>query len=94
MGVRIKALKPAGSEPLTPRELEVLKLIAQGRKVPEIASELHIAPGTVHGHRGNIMGKLGLHNMQAAIKHVYEHGIITRDVVMPTEAKKTTAAAE
>lgn len=45
------------------RELQVLALIAQGRRTPDIARELGIAPGTVEVHRRNIMNKLGLHTI-------------------------------
>ncbi len=56
-------------EPLTPREREVLQLIASGRSNPEIAAELVIAVTTVKTHVKNIYGKLQVSNrFQAAAR--------------------------
>jgi len=50
------------SKPLSPREWEILELVAEGRTNKEIASDLVIALNTVKAHISNIMGKLGLRN--------------------------------
>jgi DNA-binding NarL/FixJ family response regulator/tRNA A-37 threonylcarbamoyl transferase component Bud32 len=56
-------------EPLSEREVEVLRVIAQGKTNKEIAAELYIAEGTVKNHVTNILGKLGVHDRtQAALK--------------------------
>lgn len=56
-------------EPLSERELEVLKLVADGRSNKEIAATLFIAEGTVKNHITNILGKLGVRDRtQAALK--------------------------
>ena len=47
---------------LTPREQEVMRLLAEGLSSKEVASKLFISPKTVENHRSNIMNKLGLHN--------------------------------
>lgn len=47
---------------LTPRELQVLKLVAEGYTNKEIASALDIAVRTAMAHRANLMEKLGIHN--------------------------------
>lgn len=52
------ATSAAGSSPLTPREVDVLRLIADGRANTEIATELHIGLGTVKGHIRDILEKL------------------------------------
>jgi DNA-binding NarL/FixJ family response regulator len=52
---------------MSPREVEVLRLIAQGRSNKEIASELGIVEGTVKAHVTNIMGKLGAADRTQAI---------------------------
>ena len=53
-------------EPLTRRELEVLKLVAAGLTNQEIAEKLVISPETVKKHTGNIYGKLGVSNRTEA----------------------------
>jgi LuxR family maltose regulon positive regulatory protein len=54
-------------EPLTEREVEVLRLIAAGLSNPEIAEELFIAVSTVKSHVNHIYGKLGVDNRVQAI---------------------------
>ena len=61
---------------LTPRELDVLTLIAKGRSNAEIAKELFISGVTVKSHIGRIFVKLGLRDRAAAIVFAYEHGIV------------------
>src|ERR1043165_4739305 len=57
------------SEPLSERELEILRLIAKGASNREIADTLFLAEGTVKNHVTNILGKLGVRDRtQAAIK--------------------------
>lgn len=57
----VAAPAPSGVA-LSPRELEVLALIAAGKSNPEIAEELVIAPGTVGRHVSNLLAKTGLKN--------------------------------
>jgi LuxR family maltose regulon positive regulatory protein len=54
-------------EPLTARELEVLRLLAAGHSTQEIAQELIVAIGTVKRHVSNILGKLGVHSRLEAV---------------------------
>jgi two-component system response regulator NreC len=61
---------------LTPREQEVLELLAEGAGNPEIADRLHISPKTVARHRENIMGKLNLHSRSELVKYAIRKGII------------------
>jgi DNA-binding CsgD family transcriptional regulator len=63
---------PASKDGLTPREHEVLALVAQGKENWEIASLLYIAPGTVHKHLDNIYAKLGAHNRAEAVARARE----------------------
>jgi len=75
-----KRLKSQTSwETLTPREREILKLIAEGYKNKEIAEELCISVKTVEKHRSNIMEKLNLHNVQALTAFAIEKGLVTRE---------------
>ena len=72
---------PAGegetpSDELTPREQEVLTLIAQGFSNNEIADRLVISAKTVDRHRENIMRKLNLHNRVDLVKYALRKGLI------------------
>jgi len=64
---------------LTPREREILKLIAEGRTSREIAEMLFISLKTVMGHRTRIMEKLDLHNRTELIKYAVRKGLLTLD---------------
>jgi DNA-binding NarL/FixJ family response regulator len=61
---------------LTPREREVLQLIAEGHKTKSIADRLHISPKTVLTHRDNIMKKLGLNSTAALTRYALRQGIV------------------
>jgi DNA-binding NarL/FixJ family response regulator len=67
---------PAGLEELTPRELEVFKLLATGRTNAEIASELFVGETTVKTHVTRILMKLGVRDRVQAVVLAYETGIV------------------
>ena len=64
---------------LTPREIEVLTLIAEGFTNAEIAQELVISIKTVDRHRENIMRKLNMHNRIDLVKYAIKKGLIDLD---------------
>jgi two-component system response regulator NreC len=64
------------TETLTPRETEILKLIAEGYTNRQIGEQLTISIRTVEGHRGNITDKLGLHSRLELVRYARQHGII------------------
>ena len=63
---------------LTPREVEVLKLIAEGYKSKKIAEYLSISINTVDKHRGNLMRKLDLHNASALTHFALKEGLVDK----------------
>ncbi|MCU7821238.1 helix-turn-helix transcriptional regulator, partial [Kitasatospora sp. DSM 101779] len=63
---------PAG---LTPREVEVLRLVAEGGTNHAIARELHLSERTVARHISNILGKLDAGSRTAAAAYAFEHGL-------------------
>jgi DNA-binding NarL/FixJ family response regulator len=63
------------SEPLTAREIEVLRLIAQGHTNRQVADVLHISVRTVESHRANLMSKLGLSSRAELVRYAMEHNL-------------------
>ena len=63
-------------DPLTPREREVLKLIAESRSNRQIAAELVISEKTVERHRENILDKLGMHDRVQLTRYAIRSGLI------------------
>jgi DNA-binding NarL/FixJ family response regulator len=61
---------------LTPRELDVLKLVAQGLSNPDIAQRLFLSEHTVHRHLANILRKLGLSSRAAAAAWGVRTGLV------------------
>ncbi len=66
----------ASSSPLTPREVEVLRLVAAGLPNKAIALELHISDHTVKFHMGSIMGKLDASSRTEAVTLAVRQGIL------------------
>jgi NarL family two-component system response regulator LiaR len=69
------------TDPLTERELEVLRLIAQGLSNKEIASKIFVAEWTVRSHVSNILGKLHLASRTQAALYALRSGIASLDDV-------------
>jgi len=67
-----------GLTDLTPRELEVLKLIAEGLPNAEIAESLGVAEKTVKGHVGNVLSKLQVHDRTQAAVYAWREGVVRR----------------
>ncbi|MFK7809563.1 MAG: response regulator [Saprospiraceae bacterium] len=73
-GTQPKASKSGIS--LTPREIEILKLIAEEFSNPEIAKKLFISIRTVDTHRRNLLEKLGVKNTAGLVRYALRHGIV------------------
>jgi DNA-binding NarL/FixJ family response regulator len=69
----------AAADPLTEREREVLRLIAEGNTNQRIAEQLHLSKKTVESHRANIMRKLDLHDVTELVKYALRQGLIQLD---------------
>jgi NarL family two-component system response regulator LiaR len=76
--------KPLTPEPLTGRELEILRLVAQGKSNKEIAGHLVIAEETVHTHVSNILNKLHLASRTQAALYALKEGIASVDDIPDT----------
>jgi DNA-binding NarL/FixJ family response regulator len=66
----------APTDPLTPRELEIVKLVAEGHTTDEIAEALVIAKKTVEHHRGHILEKLGLRDRVELTRYAIRRGLV------------------
>jgi DNA-binding NarL/FixJ family response regulator len=75
-GNRPDATEPPQVRP-TPREVEVIRLLAEGKVNKEIAAELGITTRTVETHRARIMLKLGLHSLTELIHYAIRHEIFS-----------------
>ena len=60
---------------LTRREREVLRLLAEGRSDREIAEALFISAKTAGAHVSNLLGKLGVPSLAAAVAYIHRHGL-------------------
>ncbi len=87
--LRRPATRETLPEPLTDREVEVLRLVARGLSNQEIADKLVLSPATVRTHVGNILGKLGLGNRTQAALYALREGLITLDEIRPGEANRS-----
>ena len=76
----VRVLRQKGAvdsyELLSPREREILQLLAEGKTNKEVAATLFISPYTVETHRGNILEKLGFHSAAELILYAVRKGII------------------
>jgi non-specific serine/threonine protein kinase len=72
---RDAAVDDAAEHGLTPREVEVLRLLAEGRSNREIAAAFFISPKTAGVHVGNILHKLGVPSRAAAVAYAHRHGL-------------------
>lgn len=74
---RRQELPASAWESLTPREQEILKLVAEGNRNRQIADLLCISPKTVERHRANLMKKLNVHNATALTAMAIDKGLVS-----------------
>jgi DNA-binding NarL/FixJ family response regulator len=63
-------------DPLTPRELNVVKLIAEAYTNKQIAEILHLSEKTVESHRGNVLAKLGMRDRVELVRYAIKRGLV------------------
>ena len=76
-------LPPALVEPLTDRELEVLRLAATGIAVKAIGAQLYLSPNTVKTHLTHAYAKLGVRGRSDAIRAGLHHGLLAPADICP-----------
>ena len=64
-------------EKLTPRQMEVLRLMAEGLTTPEIARRLNLSGKTVETHRGEIMKRVGIHDIVGLVRYSVRVGLVS-----------------
>jgi DNA-binding NarL/FixJ family response regulator len=70
------SLRGESSAALTPRELEILQLIVEGKSNKEIADQLRLSVNTVAVHRSNIMDALGIHKTAELVVYAIRNGLV------------------
>jgi DNA-binding NarL/FixJ family response regulator len=73
---RVRGGASAPPPSLSPRELEVLRLVAAGRSNPEIARQLHLGEATVKTHLGHVFEKLDVNDRTRAVTRAMELGLL------------------
>jgi DNA-binding NarL/FixJ family response regulator len=73
---RPAALKGERDYGLTSRELEILKLIVDGKSNKEIAAQLNLSANTVAVHRANMMDALGIHKTAELVVYAIRNGLV------------------
>lgn len=76
---RRRRSKDGGMRVVTPREREVLQLIAEGHSTRDVASMLHVSVKTIETHRKNLMDKLNLRSVAGLTKYAIREGISSLD---------------
>jgi DNA-binding NarL/FixJ family response regulator len=66
-------------ERLTPRQREVLQLIAEGNSTKEIAAKLNLSIKTVESHRAQLMHRLGIHDVPGLVRYAIRAGVVSLD---------------
>ena len=77
--VSFRNLEVSPLEKLSPREREILQLVAEGKTSQQIAESLSISPKTVDTYRSRLMHKIGVEDMAGLVKFAIQNGVISLD---------------
>jgi Response regulator containing a CheY-like receiver domain and an HTH DNA-binding domain len=80
---RVKNEGAPSYQQLSPREREVLRLVAKGRTNKEIAEQLSLSVRTVERHRSSIMNRIGLHNRAELVAYAVRQGFLSGGDIQP-----------
>jgi DNA-binding NarL/FixJ family response regulator len=72
----VQRVGAAAEDPLTPRQREVLKRIAEGRTTKEIAFDLGLSVKTVETHRAQVMDRLGIRDVAGLVRYAMRTGLV------------------
>jgi DNA-binding NarL/FixJ family response regulator len=64
---------------LTPRQIEVLRMVADGHRTRDIAGKLSLSVKTVESHRGEVMKRLEMHDVVSLVRYAFRVGLISAD---------------
>jgi DNA-binding NarL/FixJ family response regulator len=67
-------------EMLTPRQRQILQLVAEGHSTKDIARQLDLSVKTVESHRGELMARLDIHDVTGLVRFAIRHGLISPDL--------------
>lgn len=80
---------------LSPRQLEVLRLVAEGKSTRDIAEQLSLSMKTVESHRGAVMKRLDMHNVADLVRYAVRTGMVAADVAgTPRAARRSPISTE
>ncbi len=71
--------KSSSIEQLTPRQREILQLIAEGKSSKEIAQLLDASVKTIESHRASLMDRLDIHDVAGLVRYAIRHGLVSSE---------------
>ena len=77
--VRGHAAEPGGFDRLTPRQIEIVQLIAEGNTNAEIAQILGLSSKTIETHRSQLMARLQIHDVTGIVRYAVRMGLVSSD---------------
>jgi DNA-binding NarL/FixJ family response regulator len=76
---RVGDAETSAPSELTPRQREILQLIAEGKSTKEIAFMLSVSIKTIEAHRSQLMDRIGIHDVPGLVRYAIRIGLVTSD---------------